>query len=145
VSVVAANRQRKIRVNVGALKRSVENMTSFLGLTGKELGLILTDNVEIETLNRMFLHRKGATNVLAFPMCTGSGPSGPLLGDIVISVEKAKEEAGRAGLPLMERLLRLTAHGLLHIMGYTHEGSSKEARKMEEMEKRLIIQAKRVA
>jgi rRNA maturation RNase YbeY len=141
VSVIAANRQKKIKVNVSALRRSVEKMTYSLGLTGREVGLILTDNAEIKALNRMFLHRRGATNVLAFPMCTGT--SGPLLGDIIISVEKAKEEARRAGLTLMERLLRLTAHGLLHIIGYTHEGSSRDAKKMEEMESLLIFRAKR--
>lgn len=83
--------------------------------------------------NLQYLGRKGPTNVLAFPMKEGLYPeiNPHLWGDIVISTETALREAREAGIPLTERFQFLLIHGLLHLMGYDHEGSEFEAQRME--------------
>ena len=90
------------------------------------------------------------TNVLAFPMLeekygtsvslpvTGSDNAPPLLGDIVISMEKAQEEAETAGITLNERVSQLMIHGILHLVGYDHEKGEDQSRKMETKSLELI-------
>jgi pyridoxine 5-phosphate synthase len=83
--------------------------------------------------NRGYLGRKGPTNVLAFPMQEGLFPeiNPHLWGDVVISTETAGREAREAGITLSERFQFLLIHGLLHLIGYDHEVSESEARRME--------------
>jgi pyridoxine 5-phosphate synthase len=83
--------------------------------------------------NRQYLGREGPTNVLAFPMKEGLyGEVNPLLwGDVVISTETARREALEAGTSLADRTRFLLIHGLLHLMGYDHEQSESEARRMD--------------
>ena len=66
------------------------------------------------------------------------GLPGEVLGDIIISVERAEEEARSSGTYFYERLFALTVHGLAHVMGYDHEKDEKENRKMKYREKKLM-------
>ncbi|MBW1999119.1 MAG: rRNA maturation RNase YbeY [Deltaproteobacteria bacterium] len=111
-----------------------------LGYPDAELSVLITGDEEIRALNEKYLGRKGPTNVLAFPMTNGKGPDPVtgLLGDIVISVDRAAEEARQAGEPLTDTFYRLLIHGLLHLLGYDHERSEKEARNMEKQQERLL-------
>lgn len=104
-----------------------------------ELSLLLSDDTYIAELNRRFLSREGPTNVLAFPMRGDeAGPKTPMLGDIVISVDAALRDAEGVGESLSKTIERLSIHGLLHLLGYDHEGSEEEARMMEEETERLM-------
>lgn len=111
-----------------------------LGLTEKELSILLTDDSTIAELNQRYLQRARPTNVIAFPM--QGGPyreiNPDLLGDVVVSVETAHQEAQEALLPLDRVLERLLIHGILHLVGYDDEGSAEERRRMEETEERII-------
>jgi pyridoxine 5-phosphate synthase len=82
--------------------------------------------------NRRYLGRQGPTNVLAFPMKEGLyGEINPeLWGDVVISTETAWREACEAGISLADQVEFLILHGLLHLMGYDHERSRADDRKM---------------
>jgi rRNA maturation RNase YbeY len=105
-----------------------------------ELSLLFTDDKRIAELNQRYLKRRGPTNVLAFPMLSGS-PSHPpsgMLGDVVISVETAVLESRELGEPLQRTVDRLLIHGILHLLGYDHEGSSKQALRMRKEEDRLM-------
>jgi probable rRNA maturation factor len=104
------------------------------------LSLLLTDDKEIAELNYRFLKRKGPTNVLAFPMREKGSPEPetPMLGDIVISLDAALRDAETAGETLEETLDRLLVHGLLHLVGYDHEISKEEGRRMDEETDRLL-------
>jgi probable rRNA maturation factor len=64
--------------------------------------------------------------------------SGEIIGDIIISLERAQEEAGEAGCPFYERLFALVIHGLLHITGFDHVIEKSEARKMKYRERKLL-------
>ncbi len=91
-------------------------------------------------LNRLFLGREGSTNVLAFPMSDGhaSDDDFGMLGDIAISVDRAIYESKELDEPLEETIYRLLLHGLLHLLGYDHERSPREARRMEKEQARLL-------
>ena len=60
-----------------------------------------------------------------------------LLGDVIISVEKAKEQAKEYGRSLDEEMTTLLIHGILHLLGYDHERSAKDARIMGRLEEKL--------
>ena len=66
------------------------------------------------------------------------GLPGEVLGDIIISVERAEEEAQTSGTSFYERLFVLLVHGLMHIMGYDHEKDERESRKMRYREEKLM-------
>ncbi len=61
-----------------------------------------------------------------------------LLGDVVISIETAQQEADAAGINLQNRFDQLLIHGILHLLGYDHEQTTAEAERMEEKSKSLL-------
>lgn len=77
-----------------------------------EVTVALVDDAVIRRLNRRFLGKDRPTDVLAFP-----GDS-PYLGDVAISVERARVQARRAGHPVAAEVALLAAHGVLHLLGY---------------------------
>jgi rRNA maturation RNase YbeY len=91
-------------------------------------------------LNRRFLSREGPTNVLAFPMSNGdaSDEDFGMLGDVVLSVDRAVHESRALDEPLEETIYRLLLHGLLHLLGFDHERSPGEARRMGKEQARLL-------
>ena len=92
--------------------------------------------------NRLYLGRDYPTNVISFAMSEGDyGDVNPqVLGDIIISVEKALTEGEAYGASLKESLDFLMIHGLLHILGYDHEsGDTEEALRMHEKENELFL------
>lgn len=118
----------------------VQKVLGNLGLPEAELSLMLVDDREIQELNRRFLGRDKPTNVLAFSMREGEFSSlhPHLLGDLVISVETSRRQSKSSGLSEMEMLTLLLIHGILHLIGYDHEGNKKEAREMAAKQKELF-------
>lgn len=94
------------------------------------------DDRGIEELNRRYLKREGPTDVLAFPL------GDPLLGDLVISVERAYFQAQERGHTIEEELALLLIHGVLHLLGYDHTRSKKEARLMAHKEREILKMVK---
>lgn len=88
----------------------------------------MTDDSEIHQLNREYRGVDRPTDVLSFSQQEGGFPSvaPDLLGDVVISVDAAKKQAGEQGHSLEEELFILLAHGILHLLGYDHETSRKD-------------------
>lgn len=102
------------------------------------------DDALLADLNRRYRHRRGPTDVLAFPL--GRGPAEPeelwLWGEVYVSAERARAQAAERGAPLEEELAVLVAHGLLHLAGYEDETAAGRAR-MEEATARLVAEAGR--
>ena len=117
----------------------VQRILANLGLPEAELSLLLVDDRQIQELNHRFLGRDKPTNVLAFSMREGEYSSlhPHLLGDLVISIETAKRQSRQSGLNEMEMITLLVIHGILHLLGYEHEGRKKEAREMAIKQKEL--------
>ena len=114
-----------------------------MGFLEAELSLLFVNDRQIQTLNRKYLHRDEPTNVLAFSMREGefSTLHPHLLGDLVISVETAKRQSNRFGLDSMEMVILLMVHGVLHLIGYEHEGTQKGAREMTTKQRELFPHA----
>jgi len=104
-----------------------------LGYEAHELSVVITTNDEIMELNKKFRGIEKPTNVLSFPMLEGefNSISPHLLGDIVISSEKAVQEAEEAGIRFDERMSQLLVHGILHLIGFDHETEKEDAGIME--------------
>ena len=111
-----------------------------MGLHEVELSLLLVDDKQIRELNRRFLCRDKPTNVLAFAMKEGEFPAlhPHLLGDLVISIETAKRQSKRFGLNESQMVTLLMIHGILHLIGFEHEGTKKGAREMAKKQKELF-------
>ena len=104
----------------------------------RELSILFTDDTHIRELNRRYRLKDRPTNVLAFPMSDDSCEvESGMLGDIVISVDTAMRESERTGETPEETACRLLIHGILHLIGYDHERSDKDAKIMTKEEARL--------
>ncbi len=102
-----------------------------------EVSISFVDNEEIKALNREFRGVDRETDVLSFPMEDEFDFSIPLLGDIVISLEKADEQAKDYGHTLEREVAYLTCHSMFHLMGYDHMNED-EKRIMREKEKEVM-------
>lgn len=97
-----------------------------------EVSVTLCDNGYIRALNKKFRNKDSHTDVLSFPIYDdgnfdmGECISGAVLGDIVISVERAKEQAAEIGHSFLEEVAFLAIHSTLHLLGYDHERSADE-------------------
>jgi rRNA maturation RNase YbeY len=107
-----------------------------LGFQNKDLSILFVDNKKIMLLNKKFFGRNNPTNVISFSYMDGL--PGEVLGDIIVSVERAEEEAQASGTLFYERLFALLVHGLTHVMGYDHEKGEKEKNTMKYREKKLM-------
>lgn len=104
-----------------------------LGYERSELSVVLTGDAEIRVLNREYRGKDKPTDVLSFPMGDEY-----LLGDIVISVERARSQAAEFGVTYDEELARLLVHGLLHLLGYDHVKGGRQAGRMREKEEEMM-------
>ena len=81
----------------------------------EELSIAFVDDESMRELNRKFRRKNKTTDVLTFP------GDGPLLGEIVISVDQARRQAADEKHSLATEVRYLILHGILHAMGYDHE------------------------
>lgn len=86
---------------------------------GRVFTCLLTDNRELQRLNRDFLGKDAPTDVLSFPGLPGEGTAD--LGEIAISVERAAEQAAQYGHDTISEVKILMLHGVLHLLGMDHE------------------------
>ena len=107
-----------------------------------EISVSIVDNEEIREINRQFRSIDRATDVLSFPMLTfAEGEEAEVvLGDIIISLERAKEQAEEYGHSLKREIAFLTAHSMLHLLGYDHMEPEEEA-EMFRRQKEILLQA----
>ena len=111
-----------------------------MGYRESELSVLLVDDDEITQLNRHYLCRDHATNVLAFSMRDGENNHlhPDILGDVVISTETAQREARQRDVTIDEEMALLLVHGILHLLGYDHEVDTQEAAAMKAKEQEVM-------
>jgi probable rRNA maturation factor len=110
-----------------------------------EVSLLLTDDQEIQNLNKKYRDIDAPTDVLAFSQIDEKINNLPtlinekeiLLGDIVISVETAQRQATELGHSLLYELALLSIHGFLHLIGFDHD-YEEENDKMRSLEREII-------
>jgi probable rRNA maturation factor len=93
-----------------------------------DITIVLTDDAQLHELNREFLGVDAPTDVLSFPASETDPETGTAyLGDILISIPRATEQAQAAGHPLEAEVQLLVVHGTLHLLGYDHAEAEEKA------------------
>ena len=111
-----------------------------------EISVTFVDNKKIHELNKQYRHKDAPTDVLSFPMGENGvydinhDTGAKILGDIVISMEKAVEQAERFDHSLDREVGYLTAHSVLHLLGYDHERGGIDRVRMREKEEQVMTQ-----
>jgi probable rRNA maturation factor len=118
-------------------KRIASAILELVGKEKVELSLVLVGNAEMQKLNAKYRHKDYSTDVLSFPAGTIFPVETSLLGEVIISVEKAAQQAKERRRTLDEEMITLLIHGIVHLLGYDHERSSKDARVMGRLEKKI--------
>lgn len=134
---------RRLTFDQARLKRSARAILDNVGEASAELGILFVGDQRIRGLNRRYRGKDRATDVLAFALREAVTPHAAhrtpdMLGDVVISVPTAWRQAVEAGHSLNEELTCLLVHGILHLCGYDHERSDKEARRMHRRERMIL-------
>jgi len=113
-----------------------------------EISIKITDNQQIREINSQYRNIDKPTDVLSFPSADEQGvfPRDPdsgryILGDIVISCEKAVSQSEEYGHPIERELAFLSVHGCLHLLGYDHEKSKKDEEDMFKIQESVIKKA----
>ncbi len=145
MAILITDRQSIVRIDIPSLRRTVRRILKQLGRERVEVSILLVDDREIRDLNRAYLKRDRPTNVIAFPMLEGPFRKihPQVLGDIVISIETASRDAKKEGMTLDDEILFLLTHGILHLLGYEHEGSAARARRMNQKQREIFDALKR--
>jgi rRNA maturation RNase YbeY len=109
---------------------------TYLKLQDKSLSILFVNNNKIKEMNKSYFGKDRPTNVISFSYINGF--SCEVIGDIAISLERARQEAEDADCHFYERIFALIIHGLLHVLGFNHENGRNEARRMRYREKKLM-------
>ena len=111
------------------VRRAVEGTLEYEGVSYScEVSVTFVDNERIRELNSEYRNIDRETDVLSFP--TGDTGEGVTLGDVVISLEKAKAQAEEYGHSLEREIAFLTVHSVLHLLGYDHETGEEDEKEM---------------
>ena len=129
---------RRVTFDQARLDRLARAILSSVGEASAELGIMFVGDQRMRSLNRQYRGKDRTTDVLAFAMREAPRSSAGLLGDVVIAVPTAARQAKQGQRSLDEELTVLLVHGILHLCGYDHERSEKEARRMHRRERMIL-------
>ena len=149
IRVIISNRQKEVKIPTGMrmlIRRCCHAVLQLEEFPDPaEISVTFVDNEQIREMNNKFRKIDSATDVLSFPLGengvydTNMETGAKLLGDIVISMPRAKEQAEMYGHSLEREVGYLTAHSMLHLLGYDHEQGGIERVRMREKEE-LVMQ-----
>ena len=148
-TVLIKNDQKKIKMTPDLrrlVKRAVFAVLDFEDFGRRaEVSVTFTDNEGIHALNREYRNVDRPTDVLSFPLSDGedydTDGDAVLLGDIVISLERAQTQAEEYGHSFEREVAFLTVHSMLHLLGYDHETSPEDERDMFARQDEILISA----
>jgi rRNA maturation RNase YbeY len=134
------NRQKKYRMNRKKVLQWVQEILLMQKYEAGEVGIVFVNNRQIQKYNWEYRQKDRPTDVLSFPMLEGAGGElhPQFLGDVMISLERIEKDAGLLGRSCAQHLLSVLIHGLLHLIGYDHERSSQEEKRMRRRENYLF-------
>lgn len=142
--MIEINNESAIDVDETVLLRLTEHNLAQLNVSpDADVAIVLVDEGAMEALHVQWMDEPGPTDVLSFPMDelrpgTIDRPTPPgLLGDIVLCPQVAETQAAAAEHSLMDELILLTTHGLLHLLGFDH-AEPEEEREMFGLQRELI-------
>jgi probable rRNA maturation factor len=135
------NNQKIVKIDKRKIRLNLKTIMGHLDCPDKDISVSFVDDDQIRLLNKSYLGKDSPTNVLSFSMRENDyGDINPnVLGDIVISAQTAKKDARKGGLTVAQEIDFLLIHGLLHLLGFNHEKTTKDkANKMKQKEKELF-------
>ena len=146
--VLITNNQKTVKIPAGIkilVRRSCNAVLAIEEFEQPcEVSVTFVDKEQIAVLNGDFRNKPQPTDVLSFPLGeddtydVDQETGNLLLGDIVISLEKAMEQAELYGHTLQREVAFLTVHSMYHLLGYDHENGGREAQIMREKEERVL-------
>ncbi len=145
IDLVFRNTTRDRRFAAPFFKNIIQKAFNVLGKKRQdiEMSVSLVGERKIQALNREFRKKDAITDVLSFPLgedvLTGY-TSVRTLGDLFVCMPYARATARREGMKIEDKLAWLVVHGILHLLGYDHERSGKDAAAMERLEQKILRQ-----
>lgn len=146
--VIISNRQKEVKIPTGIrllIRRCCQATLQTEGFTSPaEISVSFISGEEIKELNREFRNVDKVTDVLSFPLGENgiydkNPETGALeLGDVVINMERAAEQAKFYGHTLQREVAYLTVHSVLHLLGYDHVNGGLEQVRMREREESVL-------
>lgn len=146
--VIIDNQQNVMKIPTGVrmlVRRCCKAVLANEGFTDPaEISVTFVDDETIHQLNKKHRNIDKSTDVLSFPMGengefdTNLDTGAKVLGDIIISIEHAYDQAEKYGHTLQREIGFLTVHSLLHLLGYDHEDGGLEMVKMREKEEAVL-------
>ena len=127
--IIIRNRQRKIAVDIDALRADAQTILNTLGYADFDLGVLITSQSTIRTYNREYRHKDKATDILSFPFYPSLRPGEKIkaqepddknLGDLIISPGYVMHDLPQWGVSFARRMQVLLVHGICHLLGYDH-------------------------
>ena len=150
VKVIISNDQKDVKVPTGIrllIRRCCHAVLELENFEGSaEVSVRCVNNQQIRELNYTYRNIDRETDVLSFPLGENGeydvnlDTGAKILGDIVISMEKAYEQAELYNHPLQREIGFLTVHSMLHLLGYDHENGGLEEVHMREKEEKVLTQ-----
>lgn len=142
------NHQEKETVTYGMkmlIRRAVEATLAYEEIEENcEVSVTFCDNEEIREINQKFRNIDRATDVLSFPLFDDDGMNAHveeldcMLGDVVLSLERAREQADEFGHSIEREIAFLTVHSILHLLGYDHELSDEDDADMRKRQSEIV-------
>lgn len=150
VKVIISNDQKDVKIPTGIrmlIRRCCHAVLELEKFEGSaEVSVRFVNNEQIRELNNQYRNIDKETDVLSFPLGENGvydvnlDTGAKMLGDIVISMEKAVEQAEMYNHPLQREIGFLTVHSMLHLLGYDHEKGGLEEVHMREKEETVLTQ-----
>ena len=129
--IAIQNLQDRVKIDEGLIRRAVSLVLDEEGASG-EMSVLFAGDDYVRELNGRYLSKNAATDVLAFPM-----DSDGIIGDVVVSADRAFEQAAEYGHSVDRELTLLAVHGALHLSGY-RDGNPDERRLMEKRQDEIL-------
>ena len=146
MAIEVLNRQRLARIDRNRIARLAGATLAAVGKTGGSLTIAFVRDRIIRDLNRRFREIDRITDVLSFPPGNNDLYDFPeadvadYLGDIVVSTDTARRQAGETGLSFEREVDELVMHGVLHLCGYDHENDRGEMNRLERKLRRKLLE-----
>lgn len=145
--MIEINNLTTVSINEDSLKRIVKKVLKGEGIEKEvELSIALIGPARMKKINKQYRGKNRATDVLSFPESKielkkfkiGPIQKSKSLGEIIICLREIRKNAKRYKSGFKNEFDRVLIHGILHLLGYDHEKSEKEAKKMEEKENHYL-------
>jgi probable rRNA maturation factor len=142
MNIFINNNQKILKINKIKIRNFIKKVLIKLSLSNNvEVSITFVDNQEIKNLNKQYRNIDKETDVLSFPFQNNLKLPIKILGDVVISTEKAILQAEEYGHSIDREIYFLIVHGILHLLGYDHK-TKEDEKIMFSLQKEILLDLK---